>query len=580
MQREWHTEFFQKLSSTATPTKGRTVPDMDDIVDREMKGLTLDEDKLSVEPCFIGLIRRIFPALSAILPKDLNNAYCKVSTSTKAPEAQSSQRRSTRLEAHAPKPAAQSRSAKKLNRSRARKGIYDEKTKKWRWQEIVPREISAHINDKYFVHPFADSLAPQGGDESESGQAARGTDTDIEDVGTSSAEGSSFLDGRPRKGAAYDGDSSKDEDYFSGKGAKKRKPLVENLFAGFLNALAASVSEHDFGHNGHRTQGCRWWYGDFSVKKLDSLNDEPRWSRKPDLILLEGQGDGPITWKSLKALGEFTFSTLAANKTLVKMLNTKAYLLLSSQPWRRYILAISFADFQMRLHFYDRSGAQVSSPINFHRDLQPVVEVIHAFAYADRDLLGYDPTIDIHRPPSIPKQISFHGFIGTIISGSDILNIISLLSSSSGFIGRGTVCWHVRPVDTGPGEANEGKLDNNDYVLKDNWVDEELIDHEIDILSHIAGIKGVPVLVKSWTVQYKGEDDTTLRYRPAAWKRLERFVNRVHRRQLLRPVGSPLSTFRSQKELLLGLIAGLESVYFVRVPFHLMLTPNSSPMSY
>ena len=137
--------------------------------------------------------------------------------------------------------------------------------------------------------------------------------------------------------------------------------------------------------------------------------------------------------------------------------------------------------------------------------------------------------------------------------------------SSSGFIGRGTVCWHVRLVDAGPGEANEGKIDSNDYVLKDNWVDEDLVDHEASILSHIAGIKGVPVLVQSWTVQYKGEDDTTLRYRPAAWSPFEKFVNRVHRRQLLRPVGSPLSSFRSQKELLLGLITGLESEYFIRV---------------
>ena len=173
MQRDWCSEFFQKLSSTATPPKGHTVPNMDDIVDHEMMGLTLDEDKLRVEQhCFISLICRIFPTLFVILPKDLNSAYGKVSTSTQAPEAQNSQCRLTRLEAHAPKPAAQSQSAKKLDCSRARKGIYDEKTKNWRWQEIIPREISAHISDKCFIHPFADSLEPQGGDESELGQAA------------------------------------------------------------------------------------------------------------------------------------------------------------------------------------------------------------------------------------------------------------------------------------------------------------------------------------------------------------------------------------------------------------------------
>ena len=582
MQREWRTDFFQKLSSTAIPLKGRTVPNMDEIVDREMKGLTLEEDKLNIPCNFVGLIRRIFPTLPSLSSADLNRAYCKMATSIQAPKVQCS-RRSARLEARSLRPASQSRSAKKSDHPPARNGIYDVKTKKWNWQQIVPREIDVQITDDHFDHPFTSSRVLKGSEEPKLAQAAPGTDTDVEDVGTSSVEGSSLLDAeRPRKGAAYNGDSSKDEDYFSGKGVKKHKIQVENQFAAFLNALAATVFEHinSREHNGEQTQNYRWWYGDFSVKKLDSLDDEPRWSRKPDLILLEGRDDGPVTWKNLKALGEFTHSTLAANKTLIKTLNTKAYLLLSSQPWRRYVLAISFADFHMRVHFYDRSGAQVSSTLNFHRDFQRVAEIIHAFTYANRDLLGYDPTIDICRPSSISKQLNFHNFIGTVVSDSgEIYNILSLLSSSCGFIGRGTACWHVRPVDTGLGEAHEGRLDGNDYVLKDNWVDEELVNYEASILSQIAGIKGVPVLLKSWTVQYNGEDDTTSRYRPAGWKPFANFVNRVHRRQLLRPVGSPLSTFRSQKELLFGLISGLESERF-RALSHTLLTFSSSSMSH
>jgi len=208
------------------------------------------------------------------------------------------------------------------------------------------------------------------------------------------------------------------------------------------------------------------------------------------------------------------------------------------------------------------------------------MEVIHAFAHANRDLLGYNPTINICHIPSIPKQVNHHNFIGTVIFGPNkIYNIIELLSLSSGFIGCGTICYHVHPVDTGLGEVNEGQLDGNDYVLKDNWVDEALADHEASILSHIADIKGVPLLLKSWTVQYNGEDDLTLCYRPAAWKPSARFVNCVHWRQLLHPVGSPLSTFRSQKELLLGLISGLESEC-LRVLLHHLLTSTSSPMSH
>jgi len=126
---------------------------------------------------------------------------------------------------------------------------------------------------------------------------------------------------------------------------------------------------------------------------------------------------------------------------------------------------------------------------------------------------------------------------------------------------------------------NEGQLDGNDYMLKDNWVEEALADHEASILSHITDIKGVLLLLKLWTVQYNGEDDLTLCYRPAAWKLSVRFVNCVHWHQLLNPVGSPLSTFRSQKELLLGLISRLKSEC-LRALLHLLLTSTSSPTSH
>ena len=223
MQREWHTDFFQKLSSTATPPKGRTVPNMDEILDCEMKGLTLEEDKLRVLCSFVGLIRHIFPALPSFTSGDLNKAYRKITTSTLASKALGP-RRLTHLEACALKSASQSRSAKKSDLTLARKDIlYGVKTRKWKWQEIIPREINAHITDNHFGYPFANNQGHQRGEKPELGQAARGMDTDIEDVGTSSTEGSSFLDGRPCKGAAYNGDSSKDEDYFSGNGMKKGK---------------------------------------------------------------------------------------------------------------------------------------------------------------------------------------------------------------------------------------------------------------------------------------------------------------------------------------------------------------------
>ena len=143
---------------------------MDEIIDCEMKGLTLAEDKLKVPHNFVSLIRHIFPALSVLLPENLNSSYCKVTTSRQALKAEGTCR-STRLESHALKPAAQSRSAKKSDHLIAGKGIYNVKTNKWKWQEVVPREIHAHITDDDFSHPFASSGALQARGELELEQA-------------------------------------------------------------------------------------------------------------------------------------------------------------------------------------------------------------------------------------------------------------------------------------------------------------------------------------------------------------------------------------------------------------------------
>lgn len=122
-------------------------------------------------------------------------------------------------------------------------------------------------------------------------------------------------------------------------------------------------------------------------------------------------------------------------------------------------------------------------------------------------------------------------------------------------------CFHVRPCDAPPRPSNLD-LDEHDFVIKDAWLEEGLIDHEPAILEHISDIEGVPKLVKAWSVQFDGRDDTTSRHRPSQWDRdlTPRFVTRVHRRLLLTSVGDPLSSFRSQREFLYGLIAGLESM--------------------
>lgn len=372
----------------------------------------------------------------------------------------------------------------------------------------------------------------------------------------------SVMEGAPRKGSAFDGDSFQDKNFYDGSQSKQRKeerarnPPTEMGFAAFLNSLAATSSPGSSQRNS--------WYGCFSTRPLPPEEGQAKWDRKPDLVLL-ADGDvmedsKTITWGRIKALGELTTQSLGKNTTLIKSLNTKAYILFCAQPWRRYVLAISVANEELRIHLYDRSGVVISPPINLHRNITETFRIIGAFADAGSALLGFDPTLEIFparlRPLSPP-------YIGTVEVDGITYNIIKVLWTSNGFVGRCTNVYHVRSQKA-PLRINNEELDQYDLVVKDVWLEAHLVEHEQKILERIAGIEGVPLLVKAWTVQRRGVPDTTSCHRPTHWSRdrlTPNYAERIHRRLLMTPVGSPLYLFKSQREFLCGLITGLESMY-------------------
>ncbi|KAH7920649.1 hypothetical protein BV22DRAFT_1020824 [Leucogyrophana mollusca] len=219
---------------------------------------------------------------------------------------------------------------------------------------------------------------------------------------------------------------------------------------------------------------------------------------------------------------------------------------MSSQPWRRYALGLSIANESLRVHCYDRSGAIISRPYDIHEKPLALIRVIASLAFADRNRLGFDPTIRLALVSDLLSP-SLNGPIGRVMgrAPSTVYDILEIVWSSQGFIGRGTTVYRVR--------SKEGK----EYVLKDYWVKANEAGHEAAILEKIASLKidGVPTLVEKWNVQFNGQDDTTetlrkgliMKHLPAS------FCARIHRRLLMTPVGFPISSFRSQRELLSGL---------------------------
>ena len=94
--------------------------------------------------------------------------------------------------------------------------------------------------------------------------------------------------------------------------------------------------------------------------------------------------------------------------------------------------------------------------------------------------------------------------------GQVTYDIIKILFSSTGFLGRGTVCYLVR---------RDGEL----YVIKDHWVQNDLkqnqnILQEINMMKLVQGIDGVPTLIDFWVVGVSpGVPDVTQRYRQEKW---------------------------------------------------------------
>ncbi|KAG1896848.1 uncharacterized protein F5891DRAFT_983078 [Suillus fuscotomentosus] len=92
--------------------------------------------------------------------------------------------------------------------------------------------------------------------------------------------------------------------------------------------------------------------------------------------------------------------------------------------------------------------------------------------------------------------------IGKIRVNENTYNILDLIFSTQGLVGRGTVCYLVRK-------------DEEEYIVKDHWVlgSKSEVLNEICMMEKMDGICGVPCLVEYWLVEMEpGEVDKTVKY--------------------------------------------------------------------
>lgn len=144
------------------------------------------------------------------------------------------------------------------------------------------------------------------------------------------------------------------------------------------------------------SQISRVWYSDFATKAVQSSDIK----RKPDLVLSDHVIE--LGWNNILLCAELTFSTYQPGGRLANSIDTKAYLLMREQPWRRFVLLLSFSNRyrELRVHLYDRSGGLVSPSFNINTNPDAYLQVLGAIVFGIPECLGYDQTIVFYVTPS------------------------------------------------------------------------------------------------------------------------------------------------------------------------------------
>ncbi|KAG1881762.1 hypothetical protein C8R48DRAFT_14614 [Suillus tomentosus] len=168
-----------------------------------------------------------------------------------------------------------------------------------------------------------------------------------------------------------------------------QQSTTEAIFGSFFNTVTSALllKEPSLAHKHNLS---RKWSAANSSRPV--CGEEI--ARKPDLTLLD---DLEARWDTIKAVCELTASPYLPSQTLSKTLDSKAYLLLKHQPWRRFALFISLCNGyrDLRVHLYDHSGGVVSPCTNIDKEPDKYLHIFSCIVFGNLECIGFDPTITI-----------------------------------------------------------------------------------------------------------------------------------------------------------------------------------------
>ncbi|KAG1727268.1 uncharacterized protein EDB91DRAFT_1086471 [Suillus paluster] len=282
---------------------------------------------------------------------------------------------------------------------------------------------------------------------------------------------------------------------------KNWERLFQAVYYHMCELLKEQIQEHNADGSQRSSSQClhilpftemadlRYWSSKFTTNPMSDTTN--LW--KPDLILLDYRLRKSSllekSWKDILTGVEITQSDLSVDRKIPLFLGVanKGYLMMWEPLWHHFILLFSISKFKLHAHYMDRSSMVISKPL-------------------------------------------------LIVTSPNVYWIMDILWKSHELFKCGTICNHI-----------QDKF-NQEYTLKDCWVDEDVKDVEIWLLKAVKGIPNMVQLRKYWDVLYDGQPDSTSHSHSHCLT--FKFKKKIHWCILLTPCGLPLTHFNDVPELI------------------------------
>ncbi|KAG2059356.1 hypothetical protein BDR06DRAFT_967894 [Suillus hirtellus] len=300
--------------------------------------------------------------------------------------------------------------------------LYDNKNYRWNW--VLPK---SHHESSIIQLPDLE----EDEDGKESGEATKSGSG-----GTQSAENPSTQE-HPSEGDTTNKDTS------------KKPHMLEDIFLSFFNATCATVAKRKQNKvmaANSRAVVCTWsaWNSTCPVEDQEV-------SQKPDLALLDNV---QAWWDMIKAVCKLMSQLYKTTGTIAKMIDSKAYLLLRCQPWRRFVLLFSLTNEYCKFSQKDATGPKmiIDTPESDSEIDLDMETNSNSSSHSKQNAPINTPQLKI---PEDPLHTSFMDPIGRIIVNNHTYDILEVISSSQGLVGHGMVFYLAR-------------RGNVEYIIKDH----------------------------------------------------------------------------------------------------------------